>query len=271
PSCCRFPTAGMEVTTDSPRALTSQKMVLELLMSDMGEVPHTKVNKVANWAKKMGVGKPRFAKREQPKPDLTHPAIAVNLDACIQCTRCVRACREVQVNDVIGYAGRGADSKIVFDQDDPMGESTCVACGECVQACPTGALMPAREVGLAVADKRVESVCPYCGVGCQLTYHVKDNRILFVQGRNGPANSSRLCVKGRYGFDYVHHRHRLRTPLVRKPGIPKTRDFVVDPDHWRDVFREATWEEALDLASGGLRRIRDTHGKKSLAGFGSAK
>src|SRR6478609_4771603 len=120
PSCCRFPTAGMEVTTNSPRALASQKMVLELLMSDMGEEPHTKVNKVANWAKKMGVGKPRFAKREQPRADLTHPAIAVNLDACIQCTRCVRACREVQVNDVIGYAGRGADSRIVFDFDDAM-------------------------------------------------------------------------------------------------------------------------------------------------------
>src|SRR5678816_665533 len=130
----RYPTAGMEVTTNSPRALTSQKMVLELLMSDMGDTPHTKVNKVANWAKKMGVGKPRFASREQPRADISHPAIAVNLDACIQCTRCVRACREVQVNDVIGYAGRGSDSRIVFDFDDPMGESTCVACGECVQA-----------------------------------------------------------------------------------------------------------------------------------------
>jgi len=94
---------------------------------------------------------------------------------------------------------------------------------------------------------------------------------MFVQGRNGPANSNRLCVKGRYGFDYVHHKHRLTMPLVRKPGMPKTKDFVVDPENWRDVFREATWEEALDLASGGLRKIRDTHGKKSLAGFGSAK
>src|SRR6478735_3584994 len=271
PSCCRYPTPGMEVTTNSPRALTSQKMVLELLMSDMGEVPHTKVNKVANWAKKMGVGKPRFASREQPKQDISHPAIAVNLDACIQCTRCVRACREEQVNDVIGYAFRGSDSKIVFDFDDPMGESTCVACGECVQACPTGALMPAREVGKIVADKQVESVCPYCGVGCQLTYHIKENKILFVQGKDGPANSSRLCVKGRYGFDYVQHKHRLTTPLVRKPEVAKRKDFTVDPDDWRSVFREASWEEALDVAAGGLRKIRDTHGKRSLAGFGSAK
>jgi len=271
PSCCRYPKEGMEVTTDSPRAVASQKMVLELLLSDVAEQAYTRNSELDQWAKKLSVGKPRFAARHQPNHDLSHPAIAVNLDACIQCGRCVRACREEQVNDVIGYAFRGSHSKIVFDLDDPMGSSTCVACGECVQACPTGALMPAREVGLTVADKKVESVCPYCGVGCQLTYHVKDNRIMFVQGRNGPANSNRLCVKGRYGFDYVHHKHRLTTPLVRKPGIPKTKDFVVDPENWRDVFREATWEEALDLASGGLRKIRDTHGKKSLAGFGSAK
>jgi formate dehydrogenase major subunit len=219
------------------------------------------------WAAKMSVspGSPRH----QPPQDLSHPTIAVHLDACIQCGR-ARACRETQVNDVIGYAFRGAESKIVFDLDDPMGSSTCVACGECVQACPTGALMPAR-VGMTVADKQVDSVCPYCGVGCQLTYHIKDNAIQFVQGKDGPANSSRLCVKGRYGFDYVAHKHRLRTPLLRKPGNPKRKDFVVDPDNWRDVFREATWEEALDAAAGGLRTIRDTYGKRSLAGFGSAK
>src|SRR5580765_414160 len=271
PSCCRYPQDGMEVTTNSSRALTSQKMVLELLLSDIPEQAYTLNSELDQWAKKLSLGKPRFAARHQPAADLSHPAIAVNLDACIQCGRCVRACRETQVNDVIGYAFRGDHSKIVFDLDDPMGNSTCVACGECVQACPTGALMPAREAGLTVADKTVPSVCPYCGVGCQLTYHVKDNKILFVQGKDGPANSSRLCVKGRYGFDYVQHKHRLTTPLVRKAGIRKTKDFVVDPDNWRDVFREATWEEALALASGGLKTIRDTHGKQSLAGFGSAK
>ena len=152
-----------------------------------------------------------------------------------------------------------------------MGDSTCVACGECVQACPTGALMPARDAGKIVPDKQVDSVCPYCGVGCQLTYNIKDNTILYVQGKDGPANSSRLCVKGRYGFDYVQHKHRLTKPLIRKPGVPKHKDFVVDPDNWREVFREATWEEALDVAAKGFREIRDTYGKRSLAGFGSAK
>src|SRR5438067_4298006 len=270
PSCCRFPTPGMEVTTDSPRALTSQKMVLELLLSDMPEQEYTLDNKLKQWASRLGVGKPRFAKREQPKAETSHPSIAVNLAACIQCTRCVRACREVQVNDVIGYAYRGDASVPVFDFDDPMGESTCVACGECVQACPTGALMPARGVGLKPIENKVDSVCPFCGVGCLLTYHVAENKIQFVTGKDGPSNHNRLCVKGRFGFDYAHHPHRLTKPLIRKPGVAKSRDFVVDPGNWSHVFREASWEEALEVAADGLKRIRDKD-RYALAGFGSAK
>ncbi|MGH8668511.1 MAG: formate dehydrogenase subunit alpha [Burkholderiales bacterium] len=270
PSCCRYPSAGMEVTTDSPRALTSQKMVLELLLSDMTEKSYTRENRVAYWAQRLQLGSPRFQARSQPKADLSHPAIAVNLDACIQCTRCVRACREVQVNDVIGYAYRGDRSLPVFDFDDPMGESTCVACGECVQACPTGALMPARNAGLQEIDQKVDSVCPFCGVGCLLTYHVKSNVIQFVTGKDGPSNHHRLCVKGRYGFDYAHHPHRLTKPLIRKPGFPKTAQFTVDPGNWSEVFREATWDEALELAASGLGSIRDQD-RYALAGFGSAK
>jgi formate dehydrogenase major subunit len=271
PSCCRHPTAGMEVTTDSARAITSQKMVLELLLSDVPETSYTLNSELDHWAKALKVGRPRFPSRLQPAADLSHAAIAMNLDACIQCTRCVRACREEQVNDVIGYAFRGPHSKIVLDLDDPMGDSTCVACGECVQACPTGALMPARDVGKIKPDRTVDSVCPYCGVGCLLTYQVKDNRILWVQGRGGPANRDRLCVKGRYGFDYVQHRHRLTKPLIRRQGVKKHKDFVVDPDNWAEGFREATWDEALDFAAAGLRDIRDIYGKRALAGFGSAK
>ena len=270
-SCCRNPSPGMEVTTNSPRAVASQKMVMELLLSDMPEQRHTPNSELDHWAGKLKVGKPRFAKRHQPQSDLSHYGIAVNLDSCIQCTRCVRACREEQVNDVIGYAFRGEHSKIVFDLDDPMGESTCVACGECVQACPTGALMPAREVGLVKPDRQVHSVCPYCGVGCQMTYNIKDNKILYVDGRDGPSNHGRLCVKGRYGFDYAHHPQRLTKPLIRKPGVPKHADFVMDPANPLEYFREASWEEALDMAAGKLKAIRDQHGKKALAGFGSAK
>ena len=270
-SCCRNPVKGMEVTTDSERAVKSQKMVLELLLSDMPEKRHTLKSELDEWAIKLNVGKPRFEARHQPAADLSHYGIAVNLDSCIQCTRCVRACREEQVNDVIGYAYRGGHSSIVFDIHDAMGESTCVACGECVQACPTGALMPARDAGLIKPDRQVHSVCPYCGVGCQLTYNVKDNKIISVEGRDGPSNHNRLCVKGRYGFDYVHHKQRLTKPLIRKPGVPKHADFTMDPANPLEYFREATWEEALDLAAGKLREIRDTKGKTALAGFGSAK
>ncbi len=271
PACCRKPAPGMEVTSDSPRALHSQKMVLELLLSDMPKTRHTLASELDAWAAKLKVAKPRFAPRHQPKADVSHHGIAVNLDSCIQCTRCVRACREEQVNDVIGYAFRGEHSKIVFDLDDPMGDSTCVACGECVQACPTGALMPARDAAMVKPDKQVRSVCPYCGVDCQLTYKVKDNRILHVDGADGPSNRGRLCVKGRYGFDYVHHKQRLTKPLIRKPGVPKHADFTMDPSNPLEHFREASWEEALDLAAGKLKEIRDTHGKGALAGFGSAK
>ena len=273
PSCCRRPSDGMKVSSDNERALHSQKMVLELLLADMpqqGVSPYRLDSELDRWASRLNVFSPRFETRELVAPDHSHPAIAVNLDACIQCTRCVRACREEQVNDVIGYAWRGKHSEIVFDMGDLMGESTCVACGECVQACPTGALMPARNVGLVEPDKQVDSVCPYCGVGCLLTFNVKNDHIQYVEGRDGPSNQGRLCVKGRYGFDYVHHPARLTRPLIRKPGTTKTTEIIPSRALHR-YFREATWEEALDLAASGLRSIRDAQGSHALAGFGCAK
>jgi formate dehydrogenase major subunit len=278
-SCCRQPTAGMKVRTDSERARASQRLVLELLQTDMPEARHTRDSEVDAWSARLEVGLPRFPSRPaqaEPAADLSHPAIAVNLDACIQCTRCLRACRDEQANDVIGLALRGPHAKIVFDMDDAMGASTCVACGECVQACPTGALSPARDAALQPVTRQVDSVCPYCGVGCQLTYHVADDdkttdRIVFVEGRNGPANSGRLCVKGRYGFDYARHPQRLTVPLIRRADAPKDASAALDPATARAWFREATWEEALEVAGRGLRSIRDRDGAKALAGFGSAK
>src|SRR6202034_2685966 len=173
-------------------------------------------------------------------------------------------------------AGGGFGEKIVFDFDDPMGNSTCVACGECVQACATGALMPAtmvddNNVYKGKPDRTVDSVCPYCGVGCQLTYQIKDDKIVAVTGKNGPANENRLCVKGRFGFDYVHNPQRLIKPMIRKDGVPKVPHEFIDPSNPWTHFREATWEEALDRAAGGLKKIRDRDGSRALAGFGSAK
>ncbi|WP_310627974.1 formate dehydrogenase subunit alpha [Limnohabitans sp.] len=282
PSCCRTATAGLEVLV-SDRAVKSQKMVLEMLLSDMPDTGYKwndegQHGELSDWASRMDVAvRPELQalRREQPVCDVSHPAMAVNLDACIQCNRCVRACREEQVNDVIGYASRGAHSQIVFDLNDPMGLSSCVACGECVQACPTGALSSKTQIGSQVVDKKVDSVCPFCGVGCLLTYNVKDNKIVSVDGRDGPANHNRLCVKGRFGFDYIHNPQRLTMPLIRKAGVPKDPELIGqlnrDAADWSAVFREATWEEALALAGGKLKALRDTHGKKTLAGFGSAK
>jgi formate dehydrogenase major subunit len=280
-SCIRTPTPGMKVKTQTDRAKTARKMVAELLLTDQPaiEVAHDPDSELWKVVKRQKLEAGRFPKREAaavPAPDRSHVAMAVNLDACIHCNLCVRACREVQVNDVIGMAGRGHLEKIVFDFDDPMGASTCVACGECVQACPTGALMPAtmvdeHNVYMGKPDRTVDSVCPYCGVGCQLTYQIKDDKIIAVTGKNGPANENRLCVKGRFGFDYVHNSQRLLKPMIRRDGVPKVPHEQIDPLNPWTHFREATWDEALDRAAAGLKKIRDRDGPQGLAGFGSAK
>ena len=275
-SCIRSPEAGMVVTTNSARAEKARKMVVEMLVTDQPDrdVAHDKSAHLWDMADANNIEESRFPKLEYtriPLLDDSHVAMSVNLDACIQCGLCVRACREVQVNDVIGMAGRGQDSYPVFDLSDPMGASTCVACGECVQACPTGALMPSSVTpGAGTGDRNdydseTESVCAFCGVGCQISIKVKDGKVKYVEGINGPANEGRLCVKGRFGYDYIHHAHRLTTPLIRREDAP-AKGLNVDPGNWETHFRPATWDEALDAAANGLKgRSRE------VAGFGSAK
>ena len=272
-SCIRPVAEGMVVHTGSGRAQRARRLVVELLAADQPETPHDRSSHLHDMADATGVAESRFPPLEKdrvPLLDDSHVAMRVNLDACIHCNLCVRACREVQVNDVIGMAGRGHDAKIVFDQDDPMGGSTCVACGECVQACPTGALLPATVQGDSKDhDREVASVCPYCGVGCQISFKVKDDRILHVEGADGPANENRLCVKGRFGFDYVDHPHRLTKPLIRRGDAP-AKGLNVDPGNVLTHFREAGWDEALDVAANGMARLRDER-NTYVAGFGSAK
>ncbi len=268
-SCIRPVSDGMVVKTASERAEKSRAMVMELLVADQPKEAHDRSSHFWDMVAANGVAESRFPTLEQtrvPLLDASHVAMKVNLDACIHCNLCVRACREVQVNDVIGMAGRGRDAKIVFDQDDPMGDSTCVACGECVQACPTGALLPATVEGDSQDfDEEIESVCPYCGVGCQLSFKVKNGKIKYVEGIDGPANENRLCVKGRFGFDYVDHPHRLTKPLIRRDDAP-AKGLNVDPGDLSSHFREASWDEALDFAASRLKgRGRE------VAGFGSAK
>ncbi|MBI6630935.1 formate dehydrogenase subunit alpha [Pontibaca salina] len=275
-SCIREPVEGMVVTTDSARASSARKLVMEMLVADQPPREEARDRSSHFWdmADATGVSESRFPKLEQdrvPLLDDSHVAMRVNLDACIQCGLCVRACREVQVNDVFGMAGRGHDAYPTLDFNDPMGDSTCVACGECVQACPTGALMEssvlddAQQGDSADFDYEVSSVCPFCGVGCQLSLKVKDNKVKYVDGIDGPANENRLCVKGRFGYDYIHHPHRLTKPLIRREDAPP-KGLNVDPANPLTHFREATWEEAMDFAADGLRgRGRE------VAGFGSAK
>ena len=276
-SCIREPRDGMVVRTASARANSARRMVFELLLSDMpGPEGRDATSTFARWAGTLGVTQSRFAPDARPAPDLSHPAMAVALDACIACGLCERACREVQHNDVIGLAHRGAAVTVTFDLLDPMGASSCVGCGECVQACPTGALLPKsvlddRGHRAAEPAREVASVCPYCGVGCQVGFRVRDNRIEEVVGRDGPSNQGRLCVKGRFGFDYLNHPDRLTMPLVRNEGAAKDPADCLDPSRAREKFREATWEEAMERAAAGLRVIRDDVGPNALAGFGSAK
>ncbi len=281
-SCIRAPQDGMVVRTSSARAIKARRMVMELLLSDQPprEASPDRSSQFWKMAQDQGISSSRFAPRlasANATPDISHIAMHVDLSACIHCTLCVRACQDVQVNDVIGMAGRGQDAAIVFDFQDPMGDSTCVACGECVQACPTGALMPSRAIDAksgqgdsAAFEREVRSVCPYCGVGCQLSFKINNDKIAWVNGVDGPANEQRLCVKGRFGFDYIHHAERLTKPLIRRDDAPP-KGLNIDPANPLTHFREVSWAEALDAAAGGLANLRDAHGGTAVAGFGSAK
>ena len=297
-SCVRPCHDGMEVKTSTDEVETHRKMLTELLMSDQPAVEtdprETQLgdNMLHDLARRYDAWGERLPRQNGRVADDSSPVIAVNHQACILCDRCIRACDDLQNNEVIGRSGKGYGTTIAFDLDNPMGESTCVSCGECSAVCPTGALVD-KPIADAIRPreelKPVESVCPYCGVGCALTFHVDEekNRIVFAEGRESPGNHERLCVKGRYGWDYASHAQRLTKPLIRReehyPKRPLSKDVrgeadgrrkpggLVDYDEVMPAFREATWEEALDLVASKLSAIRDEHGGDALAGFGSAK
>ena len=279
-SCIRKPTQGIEVLTNNKKVKKSQNLVLELLLADQPDsnIYRSRDNHFWKTLNVRNIKKSRFSQKPKnltPKIDVSHPAMTVDLNACIQCGLCIRACRDVQVNDVLGMSGRGNNSYPVFDINKLMGESSCVGCGECVQACPTGALIESSLLDdnynqTIFPDSKIKSLCPYCGVGCQTLVSVKDNFIINVEGDNGPANENRLCVKGRFGYDYINNDLRLKEPLIRISKDTKSWDLSIDSLNIDKYFRKASWEEALDLAAKKFIEILKND-SNSLAGFGSAK
>ncbi|MFQ5828695.1 MAG: formate dehydrogenase subunit alpha [Candidatus Methylomirabilia bacterium] len=297
-SCVRAVAPGMTVVTGSEKVERCRRGLTELLLSDYPAGSRreetTGDDLLLALARRYGLGRATLglpSGGDARPQDFSSPVIAVDHSACILCDRCIRACDEIQHNDVIGRTGKGYPTRIAFDQDLPMGQSTCVSCGECAAVCPTGALTHKAltvEVKPRAKLKAVDSVCPYCGVGCAITFHVDPakNAVVFTDGRASPASQARLCVKGRYGFDYVLHPHRLTAPLIRRresyPKGPLSGDVrgerkrreaggLVDYDEVLPAFREASWDEALDLVARRLKAVKETHGSHALAGFGSAK
>jgi formate dehydrogenase major subunit len=314
-ACVRPCEDGMEVKTATPDVERSRATLVELLLADQParerdpKQTTTADNELLALADRFGLPGPGDIPVAAGRgADLSNPVIAVDHDACILCDRCVRACDDIQGNDVIGRSGKGYATRIAFDLNDPMGASSCVTCGECVAACPTGALTNKPIRGIPIRPRSeldaVDSVCPYCGVGCALTYHVDRERgaISFAEGRDQPGSQGRLCVKGRYGWDYAASPQRLTVPLIRRddayPRGPLSADVrgemagadgqgagngrngqrrgrkpggLVDDDEVLPYFREATWDEALDLVARRLTGIHAAHGPGAIAGFGSAK
>lgn len=266
-SCAQPARDGMVVRTNTPKVLETRRNIVDLLLS---EGHHNCISCQANgvcelqaMVYNLGVERPSFYIDSAPAPlDETSGGIVREADKCIHCGRCVKACQHGVVNEVLAFAYRGSHTKVVCDDDKPMGESSCVQCGECAQVCPVGALVfkQPRERKIRPYETRATKVtCPYCGVGCQIDLHTKDNKYAFAMAHEGQwdrqPNKAMLCVKGRFGLDWVDAPDRLRTPLVRKDG----------------VLVEASWDEALDLVADRLKKTKEAHGADAIGFFTSAK
>ena len=286
-SCAAPAAKGMVVQTESPKVIESRKMIIQLLLSSGNHNCAVRGSDGVDWtsfqlkvqaddgseelcpvwgdcrlqdlAYRYQVSGDTFEGTPTPYPmETVNPFIVRDFSRCILCGRCVQACNDVQVNNAINFGYRGSPTKIVAAEDKPLKESDCVFCGECVQACPVGALVE-KDVRYRVRPWQTEPVrttCTYCGVGCQLDLHVKDGRVVSVSGAEDVApNYGSLCVKGRFGYDFIHSPDRLTTPLIKEDG----------------KFRKATWEEALDRVAGRLAEIKEQSGPDSIGVLTSAR
>ena len=265
---CALPAAdGMVVRTETPRVLETRRMIVELLLA---EGHHNCISCQASgdcelqaMAYMLGIERPSIVIDSHPTPlDTSSEGIVRELDKCIQCGRCVTACQNGTVNEVLDFGYRGHYAKVICDSDVPMGESSCVLCGECVQVCPVGALTfrQPREWKVRPYETTATKVtCPYCGVGCQIDLHTKDNRYVYALGHEGQwqrqPNKGMLCVKGRFGLDFIDSPDRLRQPLVRRNG----------------ALVEASWDEALTVVVERLGKVKQEYGPDAIGFFSSAK
>jgi formate dehydrogenase major subunit/formate dehydrogenase alpha subunit len=289
-AACTLPVnEGMVVQTETSALIEARKTILELLLSnfvDMGYTPPVNggergETEFSHWLTYYGVQRangvepaPRYPIDSDP-----NPFVRVDLNKCILCSRCVRACAEVQGRFVWGLAERGFDTRIVAGVNTTMLDARCESCGACVAYCPTGALDNKMSIELGQPDKLVTTTCTYCGVGCQFDLNVKDGRVIRVTSNpNAPVNGMALCVKGRYGYDFIHHPDRLTKPRVRRYLLDEGRKTKDEEKlHSSSVLRrssdwvEVDWDIALDITARKLRQARDTYGADSVGILTSAK
>ena len=262
PACTTPVTDGMEVLTHSERINARRKALLELYLSDH-PADCLACEKCGNcrlqdYAYAYGVRtSPEDGERSQRQLDESNPFFIRDMEKCILCGQCVRMCGEIVGAHAIDFTHRGFQAQVAAAYEMPLQESSCVFCGNCVAVCPVGALIPRSRVGQGRTweFKTVTTTCTYCGVGCVLDLHVKGDRLVDVSPGDGPANRGKLCVKGRFGLDFIHHPERLTKPLIKKDGR----------------FVESTWDEALDFTARRLSEIKHAHGSDALGVFASAK
>lgn len=286
-SCATPAAPGMKVQTESPKVVQARRQIITLMLSSGNHNCAVRGSDDQEWtnfqlkvqaddnsdelcpvwgdcrlqdlAYRYQVSGEAFPATPTQYPmETVNPFIVRDFSRCIQCGRCVQACNDVQVNNAISFGYRGPYSKIIAAGDRALKDSDCVFCGECVQACPVGALVE-KNVRYKVrpweTTRQVRTTCSYCGVGCQMNLHVRDNQVVKITGADTVPNNGSLCVKGRFGFDFIASDQRLTTPLIKENG----------------KHREASWDEALDLVAERLEGIRDTHGPDAMGLLTSAR